>query len=284
MDFKSDARIRGGSARSGGGGRGGLAIGGGAGLVVLVIALFLGVDPSMLLSGGPQPETSSQPGSDYSHCQTGADVESEPECRWPAYSTSTNDFWIERLNGYEESSIITFSGQVSTGCGTASSQTGPFYCPADRLVYIDTDFLGKLLNELGTQGGQAAEVYIVAHEFGHHAQELQGLLAKSRQGAQQGEDSPAVRAELQADCYAGVYLAWANENPDDLIENITAEDMHRVMDAARVVGDDHIQERSGEINPDLWTHGSSEMRQRWLDRGLSTGDVRQCDTFSARTL
>ena len=284
MDFKSDARIRGGSARSGGGGRGGLVIGGGAGLVVLVIALFLGVDPSMLLGDGPQPESSSQPGSDYSHCRTGADVESHPECRWPAYATSTNDFWTERLDGYAESTIITFSGQVTTGCGTASAQTGPFYCPADRLVYVDTDFLGKLLNELGTQGGPAAEAYIVAHEFGHHAQELQGLLAKSRQGAQQGEQSSAVRAELQADCYAGAYLAWAEKNPDDLIENVTAEDIHRVMDAARAVGDDHIQERSGEVNPDLWTHGSSQMRQRWLDRGLSTGDVRRCDTFSARTL
>lgn len=279
MEFKDDAQLDSDSVRRGRSG-GKIALGGGAGMVVLLVALFLGVDPSMLL--GPAP---SEPApAESSHCRTGADVERDPECRWTAYATSVNQFWGEQLDGYEKSSIIAFSGHVDTGCGTASSQTGPFYCPPDRLVYVDTDFLGRMLEELGTQSSLSAEAYIVAHEYGHHAQELMGILAKSRQGDQEGADSAQVRLELQADCFAGAYLRWAADNPQDVIEDVTDADVRRAQDAARVVGDDAIQARSGEVNPDAWTHGSSEMRQRWLNRGLESGDPNQCDTFSARQL
>lgn len=279
MEFKDDARLDSGSVRRGGGG-GRIAIGGGAGVVVVIVALFLGIDPSMILGSGP----ASEPTSDSSQCRTGADVDRDPECRWVAYATSVNQFWGEQMDGYEPTTITAFSGQVNTGCGTASSQTGPFYCPPDRGVYVDTDFLGRMLNQLGTEGGLSAEAYIVAHEYGHHAQELMGILEKSRQGPQEGADSAQVRLELQADCFAGAYLRWAADNPDDVIENVTDDDVRRALDAARAVGDDTIQSRSGEVNPDAWTHGSSEMRQRWLTKGLSSGGPGQCDSFAARQL
>lgn len=283
MDFKDDAQLDSGSVRRGGGG-GKIALGGGAGVIVLVVALFLGVDPSLLLGGGQQPAPGGQ-GEPATECRTGADVDANPECRWVAYATSVNQFWGEKMDGYEKTTITSFSGQVQTGCGTASAQTGPFYCPPDRGVYVDTQFLGRMLEQLGTQGGPAAEAYIVAHEYGHHAQQLLGVMEQARRGDQTGPESAQVRLELQADCFAGAYLRWTRDNPDDVIDNVTDADVRRALDAARAVGDDAIQSQSGGgVNPDNWTHGSSEMRQRWLDRGLRSGDPGQCDTFSARQL
>lgn len=281
MDFKQDASIDSGLVTSGGGGRGGgLAVGGIGGIIIAIIAALLGFNPGDL-SGGGVPQ---DPGTAQTQCKTGADVERDPDCRWAAYMTSLQQYWQQQVNGFEPTTMRSFSRSVNTACGQAGSEVGPFYCPGDRKIYIDTDFVGKLLNQLGTESSTAAEAYIVAHEYGHHIQNLTGVLGKS-QDRQTGPRSNAVRVELQADCYAGVWYKWAAENPDDLIDNITREDLERIVDAARVVGDDHIQSASGGgVNPDGWTHGSSKMRKYWLAKGFNSGDPQQCDTFNTEDL
>ncbi|WP_257477519.1 KPN_02809 family neutral zinc metallopeptidase [Acidipropionibacterium jensenii] len=291
MDFKNDARIDSDSIDSSGGGpgRGGggrIALGGGAGVVVIILALVLGINPADIL--GTDDGTSSQQtatSTASSSCQTGADANRDPNCRWAAYATSVNQFWGTQIDGYTKARIKPFSGQISTGCGTASSETGPFYCSADKLVYLDTSFLSQLFQELGTRSSTAAEAYVIAHEYGHHAQDLLGTLAKAHaSGNQTGAHSNSVRLELQADCYAGAYLKWASDDPDDLIENVTADDIAKVVDAAKAVGDDHIQQQAqGQVDQDAWTHGSSKMRVYWTQRGFHSG-VKQCDTFSTDDL
>lgn len=287
MDFKPDAQIDQGSVSRGGGGGGrsggGMAVGGIGGLIVVLIAVFLGIDPSNLLGGGndnTQPQATSTV-----VCKTGADVSANPDCRWDAYMSSLNQYWKQAAGSqFRPVTMNTFSGSVSTACGQASSQVGPFYCPGDEKIYIDTAFAQKLLDQLGAKGGYAAEAYIVAHEYGHHISNLTGVLTKANQDRSTGPKSSGVRIELQADCYAGVWFKWAAQNPDDVIENITADDLVRIVDAARAVGDDAIQSQSGGVNPDGWTHGSSAMRQRWVKVGYDSGDPNKCDTFSTDDL
>ena len=284
MDFKQDAQINTGSvSRGGGGGRGGgLAVGGIGGIIMVVLAMVLGLNPGDLLGGGGA--TTGDTGTPNSECRTGADVQRNPDCRWPAYMTSMGQYWSQTLDGFEPATMRTFSGGVSTACGQASSSVGPFYCPGDQKIYIDDDYIGKLLTQLGTESSYAAEAYIVAHEYGHHIQQLTGVLARSQDG-KTGPTSNATRVELQADCYAGVWYKWAAENPDDVVENITQDDLNRIADAARAVGDDHIQQQSGGgVQPDGWTHGSSKMRQYWLTTGFNSGDPNKCDTFSTNDL
>ena len=296
MEFKDDASIDQSRVRYGGGsgrrgGRRGVAVGGGVGglLVVLVLLLGpqLGIDPSSVLGGGSEQGQGAPSGQveDKPECKTGADVERDPECRWPAYVTAIDGFWETQVEGYRSSTTQLFGGRVETACGVASSQVGPFYCPGDKTVYIDTDYMGKLLDQLGAEGGYAAEAYIIAHEYGHHVQNLTGTLAKSRQGAQKGAKSGSVRAELQADCYAGVWFHHTMRDKNSLIEEVSQDDLNRILDAARAVGDDHIQEQSmGQVIQNEWTHGSSEQRQRWLQAGFKSGDVKSCDTFSTDNL
>lgn len=296
MEFKDSARIDqsrvryGGSSR-GRGGRRGVAVGGGAGGILLLLLIFLGpqlgIDPSSVLGGGEPRQQGGVSGevANKPECKTGADVDRDPECRWPAYVTAIDGFWETQVQGYRRSETQLFSGRVETACGVASSQVGPFYCPGDKTVYIDTDYMGKLLDQLGAQGGYAAEAYIIAHEYGHHVQNLTGALAKSRQGAQKGAKSGSVGAELQADCYAGVWFHHTMRDKNSLIEDVTQDDLNRILDAARAVGDDHIQEQSmGQVIQNEWTHGSSEQRQRWLHAGFESGDVNSCDTFSTDNL
>ncbi|MGD7732852.1 KPN_02809 family neutral zinc metallopeptidase [Propionibacteriaceae bacterium G57] len=286
MDFKQDAQIDTGSVVGGGGGGGGrgggIAVGGIGGIIMVILALVLGLNPGDLLGGGSgQPDTQQ---TSNAQCRTGADVEKNPDCRWPAYMTSLGQYWSQALNGFQPTTMRIFSGGVQTACGTANSQVGPFYCPGDQKIYIDDDFVGQLLQQLGTQQSTAAEAYIVAHEYGHHIQNLTGVLARSQDG-QTGPLSNGVRVELQADCYAGVWFKWAAQNPDDVIDNITQDDLARIVDAARVVGDDHIQKQSGGgVNPDGWTHGSSAQRKFWVSKGFNSGDPNQCDTFSTDDL
>ncbi|AZZ39130.1 hypothetical protein C0Z10_04510 [Acidipropionibacterium jensenii] len=295
MDFKNDAQIdsdsidnsAGGPGRGGGGG-GRIVLGGGAGIVVLILALVFGVNPGDILGtdSGTGTETSQSTAVSTSSCRTGADANRDPNCRWAAYATSVNQYWGTQIDGYTKARIKPFSGQISTACGTADSQTGPFYCSGDKLVYLDTGFLSQLFTELGTKSSTAAEAYVIAHEYGHHAQDLLGTLAKAHaSGNQTGARSPSVRLELQADCYAGAYLKWASDNPDDLIENVTSADIAKIVDAAKAVGDDHIQEQSsGRVNQDAWTHGSSKMRVYWTQRGFNASSLASCDTFSTNNL
>jgi predicted metalloprotease len=276
-----------GGSRGGNGGK--IALGGGAGLIVLVLALFLGINPGDLMGGtaGPEAEPGSTAAAPYQQCTKGADISRDRECRFVAYTNSIQSYWAGAYDGYQKIQVVPFTGQVSTACGTASSAVGPFYCPGDTTVYLDTGFFDELTNKLGAKGGDAAEAYVFAHEFGHHIQNLTGVMGKVQsQGAgQTGPKSGGVRLELQADCYAGVWMNHATKDPNSPIESLTQDDLNRAIDAAAAVGDDRIQERmQGQVNPESWTHGSAANRQKWLNIGFTTGDPNKCDTFASGAL
>jgi predicted metalloprotease len=282
----------------GGGGGGGLKVGGGVGgliVLILVVAMqFLGDGGGGLPtgpSGGAGPVTTG--GEELSHCRTGQDANQDPDCARLAIVNSIQAYWQDALpdqgnREYVHGDTVIFSGQVSTRCGGASSAVGPFYCPADQQVYLDTTFFRDMLQgQLGGQGGDFAEAYVLAHEYGHHIQNLLGTMGRVR--TQQGPTSDAVRLELQADCYAGMWSRFATEVEDAdgevFIQDLTREDIEEALDAARAVGDDRIQQRtSGRVNPDAWTHGSAEQRMRWFMTGRDQGNLRSCDTFGARNL
>jgi uncharacterized protein len=283
MKYRDSAQLD--PSQMGSRGRGGaIALGGGAGLVVLVLALVLGLNPNDLLGSpeaGPAPSGSS---SAFAQCRRGADIENDRDCRFVAYTNSIQDYWTDALRGdYQRIQVVPFTGQVSTACGTAGSAVGPFYCPGDTTVYLDLGFFDQLTEQLGAKGGDAAEAYVFAHEFGHHIQNLVGTMDKVQsQGRTTGPKSPAVRLELQADCYAGVWFHHATADPASPIEEVSRADLERAADAAAAVGDDRIQERaSGQVSPESWTHGSSALRQKWLLEGFRTGDPSRCNTFAS---
>jgi uncharacterized protein len=274
-----------GGGRRGSGGK--IAIGGGAGLIVLLIALLFGINPGDIMGGTPQagPEQSEEP-SQFAQCTRGSDINADRDCRFVAYTNSIQDYWKDNLQGYQTIQVVTFTGSVNTACGNATSAVGPFYCPADTTVYLDLDFFDQLTGQLGAQGGDAAEAYVLAHEFGHHVQNLVGTMQRVQSGGQRsGPTSPAVRLELQADCYAGAWFRHATEDPASPISEVTQEDLDRAVDAAQAVGDDRIQEKmQGQVSPESWTHGSAAMRHRWLAQGFNTGDPNKCDTFARNAL
>jgi predicted metalloprotease len=263
-------------------------IGGGGGIAVVValIVFLLGGNP--LAGGGAdlgvlsdldqQVVGEGAPASDISQkCQTGADAETQEDCRAVAYVNSINNFWETTFGAYQPAKTVFFSGSTDTGCGQATSEVGPFYCPADKQVYIDLGFLKELRDRFGAQGGPFTVGYILAHEYGHHVQDLLGVLDQVR-GNQTGPDSAAVRSELQADCYAGVWASQAGRFGITL--PITDTEIADAVDAASAVGDDRIQKATqGQVNPETWTHGSAAQRVKWLKRGFTTKDPSQCDTF-----
>ncbi len=287
MQYNPGAQLDPSQMGGGGRGRGGtIAVGGGASILIMILALLFGFDPGAILGGGggaPAPQTQDN---QYAHCQTGADIEKDPECRYVAYTNSIQNYWQQTLSGYQMTKTVTFDGAVNTACGQASAQVGPFYCPADQTIYLDKAFFATMLPQLGAQGGDAAEAYVIAHEYGHHISNLTGVMSQAQQqGQTSGPNSPAVRLELQADCYAGAWLRYASGSSDSIISEVTQEDLDRAINAAEVVGDDHIQRmQAGRIDPSQWTHGSSQMRKQWLAQGFNSGDPNTCNTFAAGAL
>ncbi|MCA1692755.1 MAG: neutral zinc metallopeptidase [Actinobacteria bacterium] len=211
-------------------------------------------------------------------CQTGEDANQRDDCRIVGVINSVQEYWSGTLPGYRRTNTVFFTGGTSTGCGSATSAVGPFYCPLDEKVYIDLGFYEDLRTRFGAQGGPFAEAYVIAHEYGHHVENIQGVLERSRDG-DTGPQSGGVRVELMADCYAGL---WARGAVDTgFIEELTEADIRDGLNAAAAIGDDRIQEQAeGRVDPESWTHGSSEQRQRWFTTGYQAGNVAACDTFA----
>ena len=296
MTFSEGGNFGGGRVRSsrGGGGRRGGAVGGGIGaIVVLIGAIFFGVDLSPVVNGvsgggggGTQQETT------LGSC-TAEQANATRECRLVATVDALDTYWAEALPAagtqYVQPGVESFEGQVDTACGAATSATGPFYCPPDQSVYLDLGFYDELQSRFGASGGPLAEMYVLAHEFGHHVQNLTGVMdAADRSGS--GPESDSVRVELMADCLAGMWVGHAatTVDPDTgvtYLEPITREQLADALSAASAVGDDRIQEAAtGTISPEAWTHGSSEQRQRWFIRGYENGSFQDCDALNAPQL
>jgi predicted metalloprotease len=258
-----------------GGGMGGPVVvgGGGLGLVILIIAMLLGVNPLSELSG-TTPGVDGAPSAQ--ECQTGADANKRDDCRIVGFVNSIQQYWGEefarRGETYLPAKTVLFSGVTQGGCGVAQSAMGPFYCPEDQKVYLDTTFFDELQQRFGAQGGPFAVGYVVAHEYGHHLQNILGLLEQSQSGNQ-----ASIRVELMADCLAGV---WARHAADtNYLEAPTEAEIAQALDAAAAVGDDRIQQQTqGRVQPESWTHGSSAQRQQWFKTGYQTGDMNRCDT------
>ncbi|MFC5939001.1 neutral zinc metallopeptidase [Corynebacterium choanae] len=287
MTFKDNVAQSGNRAnrRSGGAGRGMVIGGGGLGTLLLVGAFLLfGGDPSELgaLIGSDQPaiEQPSDPQAG-ANCRTGADANRDVDCRLEFTARSLDQIWSEQLPtqaqlDYVAPGLTLFNGQVTTGCGAASASTGPFYCPRDTTAYFDSSFF-RQIEQLGGSNAPLAQEYIVAHEFGHHIQNLENNLGKSDYN-NPGADSDAVKVELQADCYGGIWAHYADKGEDALLEPITREQLRDAVETARAVGDDNIQQRTqGRVNPDGFTHGSSEQRQEAFLAGYQTGKMSSCD-------
>jgi predicted metalloprotease len=291
MTFNDDSQLRGGKVKRRGRTTaiGGGAVGVGA-IVVFLILQFTGFDVSGIVGGGNGLTTIQQGGESVDaapECRTGRDANLRVECRMEGAAESLDAYWTSEARSlgisYTAPEFFLFQDSTDTSCGQASAATGPFYCPPDRAVFLDTAFYDDLQSQYGSSGGPLAQMYVVAHEWGHHIQQLQGSFANTdRSGT--GASSGSVRVELQADCYAGAWVGDAatteDANGETFFEPITRSQITDALSAASAVGDDSIQERAtGRVDPDSFTHGSSEQRQRWFLRGYQQGAT-SCDTLS----
>lgn len=262
-----------------------LAIGGGGlGLVIVVVAMLLGVNPASLTGLLDNNAAVSDPIANNVNdlstvCQTGADANKSQECAIVGYVNSIQAFWTEEFAnqgaGYTEAQTILYTGSTDAACGYASSSMGPFYCPSDQSVYLDLSFFDQLKTKFGAEGGPFAEAYILAHEYGHHVQNLLGVLTNANTAT--GPQSESVMTELQADCLAGVWMH--NAVLTGYIDQVTNQDIEQSINAAAAIGDDRIQSQTqGYVSPESWTHGSSEQRQAALRDGVEVGTLETCNT------
>jgi uncharacterized protein len=266
----------------------GIALGGGIGTVALVlIALFFGIDPSVVLQGGGDP-TGGPPTTQVEPRAPGAPAKDPLADFVSVVLADTEDTWkdiFRKMNReYAEPKLVLFTGAVRSACGMAESAVGPFYCPPDRKVYIDLAFYRDLRDRLGAPG-DFAQAYVIAHEVGHHVQNLLGIAERvesmRRRASQAQGNAIQVRMELQADCFAGVWAANAHRSRQIL----ESGDVEEGLNAAAAIGDDRLQKRSqGHVVPESFTHGSSAQRVRWFKQGIDSGDPRKCDTFAADRL
>lgn len=272
------------SSASSGGSRGGRSIGIGSIAIALVVSYFLGVSPMTVLnvlSGGSAPTTqqapAQRPPADDRMAQFVSTVLGDTEDVW-------GNVFTQGGGSYRQPKLVLFRGATSTACGQGQAAMGPFYCPADQKVYIDLGFYEILKNQLGAPG-DFAQAYVIAHEVGHHVQNLLGITTKMDQMrgrvSETEYNAMSVRLELQADCFAGV---WAN-HAQEARQLLEAGDVEEAMNAAARIGDDALQgARGGSVVPESFTHGTSAQRQRWFNNGLKNGSVKRCDTFSAPQL
>ena len=286
MTFRPDVKLDPGRVRDTRGRRvrgGGIALGGGLGTIVIIALILLtGGDLGDILGGGlgAAPQEGPVGSQLVSECREGEQANERQDCRIVGVILSLDEYWsgaFEGQSGFQEPGVEIFSDSVNTQCGAASSAVGPFYCPLDQTIYIDLGFYDQLESQFGAEGGPFAEMYVMAHEYGHHIQNLLGLL---EQGRDAGAEGGAVRTELQADCFAGVWGANAVET--GFLEPLTRDQVNQALDAASVIGDDRIQEKTqGQVNEETWTHGSAEQRQEWFTNGMEAGEASGCDTFNA---
>jgi len=306
MDYNDDATLDTSGVqdtRGGGGGFGGRGVafgGGGLGVVGVIIYLVVSLAGG---GGGSAGQLLGQLGQDgqpatvdnskiKSECHTGKDADQHLECAVVADIDSIQDYWTGALpalgKSYEPVPTVRFTGQVQTGCGAADSGAGPFYCPADDKVYIDLSFYNDIESQFQASGGAFVDAYVLAHEYGHHVQDLLGTEAKVR--TRQGPTSDSVRLELQADCYAGVWAKHATQpgpqGQPPLVSSIDQTDIDNALEVAGHIGDDWIQKNlgNGQINQKAFTHGSGAQRRKWFTTGYSTGNPRACDTFGTDNL
>ena len=274
---------------------GGIAVGGGAGVLVLIVVVVYslvsgggGLDPALIqdaLGGGVQQGNAESAAELQERCSGDGAIEDYNDCYLIKVYNETDEVWAAEYAAsggeYRAPRMAFFTGSVQTGCGAASAEVGPFYCPPDERIYFDLDFLTQLQRDFGAEG-RYAQAYILAHEFGHHLQTLNGTERQVRQAQQlnpRAANELSIAMELQADCLAGVWGRLANDKGNVAI---TDAELQQALNAAAAVGDDRIQRKTqGQVNPESWTHGSAEQRQEWYQTGYDSADPASCDTFTA---